>query len=107
MHSPAACGPASLAPLAPGAYPSSPTEIGLRQTIIYFECERSRAKASVSRRRQSGKRPGSRFAATRLAALRNSQVRAIGSLRFLGDKEFLGGNSVRAVAHPAPQRQLE
>jgi hypothetical protein len=28
-------------------------------------------------------------------------------LRLLGGKDLLGGNSVRAVAHAAPQRQLE
>src|SRR5689334_9325066 len=29
------------------------------------------------------------------------------ALCFLGDKDILGGNGVRAVAHPAPQRQSE
>jgi hypothetical protein len=29
------------------------------------------------------------------------------ALCLLGDKDFLGGNGVRAMARPAPQRQLE
>jgi hypothetical protein len=37
----------------------------------------------------------------------SSVLSAMIALRLLGDKDLLGGNSVRAVAHPAPQRQLD
>src|SRR5262249_15538487 len=57
----------------------------------------------------------SNFVATRATrrlehlAFRNLQraLSAMTALCLFGGKELLSGNTVRAVAHPAPQRQLE
>src|SRR5438128_635136 len=45
------------------------------------------------------------FSSVRCTLLTEAAVNTL--LCLLGNKDLLGGNSVRAVAHPAPQRQLK
>jgi len=56
---------------------------------------------------QPKSRRGLRQRAQRGASEKSGVLSAMTALCFLGDEEFLGGDTVRAVAHPAPQRQLK